>query len=120
MASFSAPGVLEAFQQLSEAGKEAIQAAQVGQKQAMEMMSLGFPAATGGGSYAPFDAIGDFIRGTRGIMLDMFRCPDKIIAAMERLVPMIHRIGRNATKSLSPFVFIPLHKGIESFMSLAQ
>ncbi|UCG65038.1 MAG: hypothetical protein JSW12_20960 [Deltaproteobacteria bacterium] len=41
-----------------------------------EVMGTGFPMEFGGGSHAPFDMIGDFIRGMCGIMVDMFRRPD--------------------------------------------
>jgi hypothetical protein len=32
-----------------------------------------------GVAYAPFDYIGDFLRGTRGIMLDMYRVPGALL-----------------------------------------
>ena len=71
----------------------------------------------GGGSHAPFDMIGDFIRGTRGIMVDMFRRPDKLIAAMEKVAPMLIEMGTCAKKTGNPFVSILLHKGADGFMS---
>ena len=81
---------------------------------------MGFPTDLGGGSHAPFDMIGDFIRGTRGIMLDMFRRPDQRTAAMERLVPILIDMGLRAKKTGNPFVSIPLHKGADGFMSTEQ
>ena len=120
MAAFGAPGVSEAFQKFCEAGKMVMKEGKFGETQSMEMMQMGFPADAGGGAHAPFDTVGDFIRGTKGIMLDMFRRPEKLIAVMEKLVPMMISIGMQAKNSLSPFVFIPLHKGIDTFMSLEQ
>jgi len=32
---------------------------------------------------APFDVIGDSLRGTKGVMLDMFRYPDELKEACE-------------------------------------
>jgi len=71
-------------------------------------------------SHAPFDMIGDFIRGTRGIMVDMFRRPDKLIAAMEKVAPMLIDMGIRAKKTGNLFVSIPLHKGADGFMSTEQ
>jgi hypothetical protein len=60
-----------------------------------EMADLGFPLAShanfGG---APFDAISDYLRGMRGTMLDMFLCPEKLLAACERITDW--RIARSS------------------------
>ena len=51
-------------------------------------------------------------------MLDMYRQPKKILAAMDRLVPIAIDQGvRGAHGANNPFVFIPLHKGADGFMS---
>ena len=70
---------------------------------------------------APFDTLGDFFRGTRGLMLDMYRRPDKVIKACEKLLPIMFEMAINATRaSGNPRVFIPLHKGLDGFMSEGQ
>ena len=51
-------------------------------------LSSGFPNIWGGMSQAPYDMVGDFLRGTHGIMMDMFQRPDKLHEAMARLVPV--------------------------------
>jgi uroporphyrinogen-III decarboxylase len=85
------------------------------------MKALGFPSQIGGVAYAPYDYIGDFLRGTRGIMLDMYRVPDKLLEAMEKLIPFIlHGAIAPARKTGIPFIFMPLHKGLDGFMSLDQ
>ena len=48
----------------------------------------GFPLQTGSFTQAPFDTLGDFFRGTKGIMLDMYRRPDKLLAACEKITEM--------------------------------
>lgn len=86
-----------------------------------EMASLGFPSIFGGMSQAPFDTIGDSLRGTQGIMLDMYRQPDKLLKAMDRILPDAIQMGMiSGMLSPSPTVFIPLHKGPMGFMSLDQ
>jgi hypothetical protein len=117
---FGAPGIREAFQRLCEAGNLALEEAEFGKAKSREIMQMGFPLDTGGVSHAPFDTVGDFIRGTKGMMLDMFRRPEKILAATEKLVPMMIKMGLHARNAPSPFVFMPLHKGCDGFMSLEQ
>jgi Uroporphyrinogen decarboxylase (URO-D) len=117
---FGAPGVREAFHRLCEAGNMAREEAEFGRAKSRAIMEIGFPLDAGGVSHAPFDTVGDFIRGTKGMMLDMFRRPEKIIAATEKLVPMMIKMGLHARHAPSPFVFMPLHKGCDGFMSLEQ
>lgn len=86
-----------------------------------ELQSLGFPFWFGPSTQAPFDIIGDSLRGTKGVMLDMYRQPDKLLKATDRLLPTaIQTAMAGAATSPSPFVFIPLHKGAMGFMSLSQ
>ena len=81
-------------------------------------LSNGFPGTFGAFCKAPFDTLGDTMRGTRGIMLDKFRQPKKLLAAVERLVPLAIDMGvRSAGTVDNPIVFIPLHKGADGFMS---
>ena len=51
-----------------------------------EVMALGFPPFAGCATKAPFDILGDTLRGTKGVIVDMFRCPEKVLAACDRLV----------------------------------
>jgi hypothetical protein len=86
-----------------------------------EVMGLGFPHFAGSGTKAPFDILGDTLRGTKGVIVDMFRYPEKVLAVCERLVQVavdwpLKRPGGVAT----PLVFIPLHKGADGFMSDEQ
>ena len=69
----------------------------------------------------PFDVIGDFFRGRKGIMLDMYRRPDKVIQACEKVLPSMVQEGVSGVKaSGNPRVFIALHGCPEGFMSLEQ
>lgn len=85
------------------------------------MEGLGFPPVYGPSAIVPFDLISDQFRGTRGAMVDMYRRPDKLIAATEKVLPMIlENTITAAKKSTCNRIFIPLHKGQEFFMSLDQ
>jgi hypothetical protein len=118
---FGLPPVQATFQALMEAGGEALQwiGAMGGADGALA--TFGFPNILAGFTKAPFDVIGDTLRGTKGIMLDIYRQPDKLIQAMEALVPLMIGMGvANAQQSGNPLVFIPLHKGAYGFLSDEQ
>jgi hypothetical protein len=53
-----------------------------------EIKAEGFPISYGGWAFAPFDLLGDTLRGVRGIFIDMIRQPDKLIEAVEKMVPI--------------------------------
>jgi hypothetical protein len=118
---FGLPPVKAALQALSDAGDEALKWIGTVGAFGAAMTAAGFPTFFGGGTKAPFDTIGDTLRGSRGIMTDMYRRPAKLIRAMEQLVPIAVKMGvDNAKLNGCPIVFIPLHKGADGFMSDEQ
>ncbi len=118
---FGMPDVQAAYQALYEAGAEALKWAGYLGKFDAEMSSLGFPSIFGGFSKVPFDVIGDTMRGTRGIMVDIYRQPDKVIEALEVITPIMIDMGLSAVKMTGkPGVLIPLHKGADGFLSDEQ
>jgi uroporphyrinogen-III decarboxylase len=118
---FGDPEIRAAVQALLDAGQECAkwQAAVMDVSQAVQ--EAGVPSIWGGLCGAPFDLIGDMMRGTKGIMTDMYRRPDKLLEALERLAPIIidEAIGL-ASASDSPVILMPLHKGTGGFMSNEQ
>jgi hypothetical protein len=118
---FGLPPVQAAYKALFEAGAEALKwAGAVGGVEG-ELASLGFPQALAGFTKAPFDVIGDTLRGTKGIMLDIYRQPDKLLKAMDALVPLMIGMGvGQAQMNGKPIVFMPLHKGADGFLSDEQ
>jgi uroporphyrinogen-III decarboxylase len=118
---FGSPDVQSSFQALLEAGRESTKWFSVVKEVSAAATTAGFPSIFGGLAKAPFDTLGDTLRGTQGIMMDMFQRPEKVQAAMERLIPMIisSAIGA-ADSSNTPVIFFPLHKGADSFMSVKQ
>lgn len=82
---------------------------------------MGYPAGGGGMALAPFDTVADMLRGTHGSVMDMFRQPDKVHEMMERILPVtLESAIRGGDMSDSPFIFIPMHKGDDMFMSDKQ
>jgi len=119
MVNFGIPPMQESLKALIEAGQATLEwLGANGQVSEVSMGQLGLPGTTGGFTKAPFDYLGDSLRGTRGIMMDLFRHPQKVLAAVERLTPLAIQMGIGAANgSGNPFVLIPLHKGADGFMS---
>jgi len=118
---FGIPPVQEAYKALLEGGNEVMKwlMAIVGWN--MEMTATGFANIIGGFTKAPFDAIGDTFRGTKGIMMDMYRQPDKLIEALEAMALIMIKKGVGHAKANGhPLIFMPLHKGADSFLSDEQ
>lgn len=113
--------VAEAVKLLLKAGAEANRMRSKSILFSKEMSSLGFPSQFGAMTYAPFDYVGDFFRGTKGMLIDMYRNPDKIMAITEKVLPALIRSAvLLSKKSGVSRIFIPLHKGAYGFMSLDQ
>jgi uroporphyrinogen-III decarboxylase len=81
----------------------------------------GYPSMMGAFAHAPFDLMGDTLRGTHGIIMDMYRQPEKLNEAMEKLVPLNINIAVTAADmSGVPIAMFPLHKGDDTMMSDKQ
>jgi uroporphyrinogen-III decarboxylase len=118
---FGVPPVQEALKAMMAAGDEALKWIGTVAGYGAKMTSLGYPAFFGGGSKAPFDTIGDTLRGTKGMIMDMYRQPKKLIRACEQFVPIMVKMGAaNAKLNGCPVVFLPLHKGADGFMNDEQ
>lgn len=118
---FGMPEVQAGFNAIMKAGTESLKwAAAVGEISA-EALAMGFPGVMSALAKAPFDTLGDTLRGTQGIMLDMFQRPQKVQEAMERLVPIvINSAVSSVATAAAPIVMMPLHKGADTFMSVKQ
>ena len=118
---FGLPEGREALETLKKAGAESLKAIGALMAHVQQLAGAGFPMAFMGATLAPFDYIGDFLRGRKGVMLDMYRNPDKLLAACEKALPLVIRQGIDSARaSHNPRVFIALHGGHEAFMSLEQ
>jgi len=116
------PDLQAAFQMFIEAGEESARWQKAVAEFNIAALEAGFPSIRSGGmAGAPFDMIADVLRGTQGAIMDMYRQPDKLHEAMEKLTPMAIRSAvAAADTSGCPVTFMPLHKGDETFMSTRQ
>lgn len=121
MRAFANPKLRDSLKQLIEVGERAEFAARRSAAFVEEMKALGFPTMGGSFCKAPFDHIADFMRGSKGAMLDMFRHKDKLFAAIETAgTVLIRGVVEEARSSGQPYIFIPLHWGLDGFMSPEQ
>ena len=87
----------------------------------MKFAELGFPVTTGGRALVPFDAFSDFYRGTLDTMLDLYEHPDVIFRFMDRNIEyVLNDITMYSKRSPGKWVFMPLHKGMDSFLNDRQ
>jgi hypothetical protein len=118
---FGLPPFQEMLKTMMEAGNEIMKMlGVVGQTGAM-IAGAGFPAMGLNIVKTPFDYLGDTVRGTKGILTDMYRHPDDLLAACEAYVPVLINAAVNASdRNSAPTVLYVLHKGADGFMSRAQ
>jgi uroporphyrinogen-III decarboxylase len=115
------PDVRAALQALIDAGAEMEKWQKAVHTCNQEALAAGVPSLGGGMGTAPFDTVGDSLRGTQGVILDMFRCPDKLHAAMDRIADItIANAIDTADAAKGIMVTFPLHKGDDTFMSDKQ
>jgi uroporphyrinogen-III decarboxylase len=118
---FMDPEIANAYQTLINAGKEMNKWAKELRAYNDEVAAEGFPTLRGGMAVAPFDCIGDSLRGTSGIIMDMYRQPEKLLAAIEMVTPVtIKQAIDSVNQSGGVMVMFPLHKGDDTFMSDKQ
>ena len=119
--AFAQPEVKAALETLVKAGEKSQEIATYAMRFSQEAREAGFPMQFGAVSQAPFDTLSDFFRGMKGTMLDMYRRPEKVVQACEKLLPFMVEMAVNGTRATgNPRVFIPIHWGLDNFMSKEQ
>jgi uroporphyrinogen-III decarboxylase len=115
------PDVRAAYQSIIDYGVETAKWMEPIMEFNREATAAGYPTFFGGQSHAPFDILADTLRGTKGIIMDMYRQPEKLLAAIDKVTPMNIAVGlQGANMSGKPVVFFALHKGDDTFMSKQQ
>ena len=87
-----------------------------------DLMNAGFPMFTCGGLTTAFDALSDSLRGTLGIMMDLIEQPENVLEAVDQFHQRNLKMVRAQLSMGVPgkFIFIPMHKGFDGFMSPEQ
>ncbi len=116
------PDIRKTFQTLMDLEGEYHKHQAANQEISRIVLSRGYPSLFGGGimAGAPFDTFADMLRGTHGIVMDMFRQPEKLHEAMEFQLKLVTSQIKNFPMTASPVCMMPLHKGDDTFMSDKQ
>jgi uroporphyrinogen-III decarboxylase len=116
IAPFMDPEVQEALATLKKAGEMSVTPARISMETAKRLTAMGFPSLFMGFGSAPFDVLGDMLRGTKGILMDLYRCPENVLKSCDRILEL-SRIP-DIPLGAPPLVMMPLHKGDDSHISL--
>lgn len=118
---FSFPDVQNSLKALMEAGEEVNKWYQFIDYYDRKLNKMGFPVAWGSFGFAPFDMLGDTLRGTVPILEDLYDYPEKILEVVDKFTTIAIESAVASCKATGrPFVWIWLHKGVDQFMSVEQ
>lgn len=116
------PGSIRSYMAFLKGGMAAIMMGNLVKARVEHLeQKLGMPLPMAGAIMAPFDYLADGLRGLTGIMIDIFRQPDKVIEACEKIVPHIVNVALSSADPLRRYpIFMPLHRGCHPFLSPQQ
>jgi uroporphyrinogen-III decarboxylase len=122
VAAMADPDIRQTFQTLIDLSDEYIKWQTTNLEISNYIKAHGYPSLFGGGimAGAPFDNFADTLRGTRGIVMDMYRQPEKLHEAMECFLKLQVASIKDYPITESPICMMPLHKGDDTFMSDKQ
>jgi uroporphyrinogen-III decarboxylase len=118
---YTRPEMQAAAQKLIDIGKELANWGKMIGEFSQWVQQAGYPVPRTMLAKAPFDTIGDTLRGTKGIITDLFRRPEKLMEAIDVVTDFTIRQtieAANANKTVT--ALFPLHKGADGFMSPKQ
>lgn len=118
---FARPRVREALAKVIRAAEEAERFAQHHVAFTERIAALGYPCTNGTAGIAPYDFIADYFRGATGMMKDLYRRKDEVLALLDKAAVFLEKqIVAAARAAGHPIVFIPVHWAPDAFMSPKQ
>jgi len=115
------PEVTKAISTLQKTGREMRKWQSKIQKFNKMMLDMGFPQYFQGAAMPPFDVISHSMRGMSGTMMDMFRQPDKILEACEKILELtLERPMPQLSENGNIRIFMTNTRGSDDFMSMKQ
>lgn len=118
LAPFHSPQMRKMLQTLADIGRLNDEAMALFLEYLGKLTDMGRPAMFTAISEAPYDFLGDYFRGTMGMLSDLIHHEEEISAACDliadqQIAALQYLRGRPAPNR----VFFPLHKGMDGFMS---
>lgn len=121
MMPLASPEWQNLLQKLMDVGKEYQKLMKAMSDMGPSGASHGYPVAFGAFCKAPFDTLGDTLRGTQPILKDMYRRPGKLLEALDVVADFTISSLLGAPNAANIFmVTYPLHKGADGWMSQKQ
>ncbi len=123
MPAFGSPEIRSAFETLLDSGAELAEYNASFGTLFEGLTEKGYPPIALAICIAPHEYFSDFLRGATGCMIDMYRNPEKLKLAIDRVTPWVIEWGLAQARTVSHIckrVFIPIHKGQRGFMSDQQ
>ena len=118
-APFGLPPVRAALEAMMDTGAEVLKTLDGLEKLALHTVERGFIPFGGATGQAPFDEFADYVRGLLQTCMDCITEPERLAEALEiwgaRTIPAAIA---NAKMQHAEYLFIPLHCGVDDFMSL--
>ena len=94
---------------------------QMGQMAKRLEKDYGMPLVVRGVFVAPFDKLADRLRGLQGIMMDLYRQPQKVLEACEAMIPAVVTCAlATADRKRRYPIWVPLDRGGLPFLSPKQ
>lgn len=117
-ASLAAPALVEALEAMLAAGRETQKYIGTSVALNMHLIEKGFPVWGSAVTSAPFDLFADNIRGLLNTVMDLKTDPELLGEAVDRFTDVViaDAIGL-AKMSHADNIFVPLHVGVDEFMS---
>lgn len=116
---FGLPPVQQSLQAMLKAGSELMEYMGRSVELEMSVVNAGYPTWGSAVLCAPFDDFADNVRGLMELCMDVVTDPEKVDEALERWGDVtIPAAVQNAKAQHQKFLFIPLHCGVDNFMSV--
>ena len=118
-AQFSNPAVISALETLIQTGKEVGEFMNEAIVLTMSVIEAGYPVFGGSPACIPFDDFADSVRGLMQLCMDICTDPEYVEEALRKWGDVtIPAAIATAKMSHSEDLFLPLHCGVDNFMSV--
>ncbi len=119
--AITTPEMTRAIQTLQKMGRELRRWQGRMAKFNQMMLDMGFPQYFQGAALPPFDIVSHQMRGMSGTMMDMFRQPDKLLAACDKILEQtLERPMPKPNEFGNIRIFMTNTRGSDNFMSKKQ
>ena len=119
--AFSNPEIVRSIEILLEAGRELNKWKEKRMKFDQMILDLGFPTLFHTAAMPPFDVISNGMRGLTGTVTDMYRQPDRLIAACDKILELtLARPLPPPNENGNIRVFMTNTRGSDEFLSKEQ